>query len=126
MITKYSAETLIKEFSPLVIEKLKLSKFAIRWHVYNSNTKSAKDLNIAKGCVAQTLFTTNLSKKFHIVVYFNLHRNLKELKGTIIHELLHVKMRSISALVSEIEVISAHSAEEKIVQDIENLILALM
>lgn len=126
MTTKKQIQNLIDHFAPVVIKLLKLNNVSIEWLILSSESSLAKELELHPDAYAQCSFKNNHSRSFLISIYYDQQKGIKFAKGTIIHELLHVKMRRYARLMSKKYNKRLHKAEEQIVQDIEDLILALM
>lgn len=125
MISKKLAIKLITEWAPVLIEALDIKKATINMHTDNSESKKLRKktgdrFNDLCGCCWSSKINTH-----DIIIFYDKHHSKKKFVGTILHELLHVKMSALSGLVTLKEEI-AYRTEETIVSDLENMIINLI
>lgn len=131
MSTKNHVLRLIEHYADSIIEDLCLEHCSIKWHVYHSeDPELAKKGFNSKGCVAVTIWNNKKkrNKTYDIVIYHDKHVGHKDVIGSIVHELLHVRMRQFDSLIKKTKYCQnrQNTLEEKLVRDIEGIILGLI
>lgn len=128
MVSERIVWQLIEKHAQYYTEKLGLTHCSITWHVHTSTDQGHKDKGFdSRGdACAQMIYDEKkkYGKKFEIVIYRDVQVNKKDVIGSIIHELLHVKMRSWGRFVSKKDGLRAHNVEEELVSTLEKLIVA--
>jgi len=131
MSTKSHVLKLIDSYADEIIKDLCIEHCSIKWHVYHSeDPELIKKGFSSKGCVAVTIWNSKkkFNKTYDIVIYHDKHTGRKDIIGSIVHELLHVRMRQFDRLIKKTKKAKdrQHLLEEKLVRDIEGIFLALI
>src|SRR5690242_1970135 len=115
MYQKYLVNKLVLKYAPLFISYLNLDKWKINFHIYKCTSKELVNMKVAKESrthLAGISFIGN--KTADIVIYYDCLKNREDALGTLIHELLHLRLFELSGLVT-IKQDSACKIEENIV-----------
>lgn len=119
MLTKKYVQAMVDSIKDILIEQLRLTRWKITFHVINSNTKKAQEMcwtGEAGICLAE-------KRTANIIIYADKQRNKKDCVGTIVHELLHVKMQALTNLIADKYEKRGFRLEERIVVDLERFIV---
>lgn len=120
MYSKKNIEKLIIEKTPILIHAFGLDKWKINFYVEKSGSTRLKKIGV-RACGFSGL-TYIAPRSADIIIFYNNVINRKDALGTILHELLHCLMFSLSELVT-IQEGKAALYEEKIVSVLEKFYL---
>lgn len=125
MFNKKIAEELVKKWAPRFMKSLCLSKSTVNVEVHRSSSKRLKKItgdkfNSLCGCC----YSSNIDSH-DVIIFYDAHFSKKAFLSTLLHELLHVRMSKLRLLVTLKEEI-AYKVEEKIVRDLELMIINLI
>lgn len=126
MISKALVVSVIEEYAEQLIKSLRLEGIYIDIQIISAQSKIGKKLHKQTPCVAFCGPHPYVRNGFTIVIFYDKQRNAKYTLETLIHELLHVKFRDLVEMVSPQKEKVAMAVEEKIVQDLERVIGALL
>lgn len=123
MYPKYRTQKLIDKYGSRLIECLGLSKWQINIHVYKSSAVLLDKLKLAKTNRKHLAGVSFIGHKTaDIIIYYDELVSRKDALGTIIHELLHLRLDDLAKMVT-IKQDAAHKLEEQIVLSLEKTIL---
>lgn len=125
MMTKDRVQKIVDDFSPNFKKLLKI-RSKIVWHIYHSKDDKNKLLKYGfplRGAIAAVAPADRNTRKFHIVIYYNKINSRVEVMSTIIHELLHVKIRPI---ILETDHNKIYKLEESFIKSVEKLFYTLL
>lgn len=122
-ITKKRVRELIDEYSSMFKEVLEI-KSNISFTVFNSNSLKYKKLKLSEGQEKGISFINSMSDA-DIIIFYNHHKTERDLVGTILHELLHVRIYKLSSLCT-INIMQAYEVEEELVADLEEFFMQLI
>jgi hypothetical protein len=120
MYSKKKIESLISKQAPEWLEDFSLDKWKINFYVEKSKSRKLKQLGV-KYCGLAGL-TYLAPKSADIIIFYDNIKNEKDALSTILHELLHCLMFSLSGLVT-IREGKAAAVEERIVSILEKFYL---
>lgn len=118
MLPKKEVVKLIDLWAPRIINNLNLKHCTIDWYIVKCPPKET--------AAAKTFYENDSSRIYHIAVYYNKQKNEKDAIGSIVHELIHVRLRSYSRLVPKSKEKRADIVEENIVRALEALYVDLL
>ncbi len=130
MSSKNQVVRLVDSLADKFIAALKIKHCSITWQVLHSKSKEAKEVSgehTTHGS-AVTMWNPNKkrNKKYHIVIYYDKQHGKKDAIGSIVHELLHVRMRQWDRVIRPKKANRAHIIEELFIRDLEQIILDLI
>lgn len=124
---------LIKKYAKKYTERLELTNKSITWHVQDYKSRVTPDSHKHMDHDARAVTWYNSSKKnvphnYDIIIYKDMHCSVKDVKGSIIHELLHVRLRNLDTMVkaSKTNEDKFWLFEEKLVLILEKIIVDQM
>lgn len=123
MITKQEAYAVVKKWKKKLLKSLRLEEEKINIHVYKSSSKFLTKQGVKLEGDMGICYPSSIGSD--IILFYDKHKNIKELLGTLIHELLHAKVFKLSSLIT-IKTDVAYEAEEQLVRDLEDFIINMM
>ena len=132
MLTKKRVLELIEEYRDLVVSSLDLENTDIVWHVYKTTDKAALKAGFTpEGCAAQCIWNDLepiATRQYSIGIFYDKQRHEKDAIGSIVHELLHIRIRTFDRLIKESKTTqtSFHIKEEAFVSDLEDLLMIFL
>ncbi len=124
MVKKELLETLVRTLLPLLKDALGLDEMTVNVTVGHSRSKLFKSIG-HEGDWAAICCPKN-GDEYDIFIAYNKQKDTADAIGSIVHELLHVKMRDVSCLVKTKYVDVYNLLEEEIVAGIERLIVSFI
>lgn len=121
MYPKKKIDKLIEKYSETFKKSLNI-KTKIVYHILSSKTKKCKALIPGRLTEYRGLTFINKLGAAEIIIFYDQHFTERDVIGTILHELLHVRIHKLSGLVS-LHTDKAHVEEEKIIKVLEEFFL---
>lgn len=125
MINKKIAEALAKEWAPRFMKSLRLSKSMVNVQVHRSSSKKLRKLTGDKFNSLYGCCYSSSADSHDIILFYDSHFSKKQFLSTLLHELLHVRISKLRLLVTLKEEL-AYKVEEKIVRDLELMMIDLI
>ena len=122
MIPKYKIKKLLDKLVPLIKKRLKI-KNKTNFHIIKNSNKKYRKMTLIKDNNHGISFVSS-SGDTDICIFYDTHYSERQVIGTIIHELLHVRLHKLSGMVTMNEV-KAHNEEERIVTVLEDMLISL-
>lgn len=126
MMKKSLVVAIVREYCEQLVKSLRLEGLYIVIHIISSKSKLGKKFHDADPCVAFCDRHPYVNNGFTIVIFYDKQKDAKYTLGSLVHELLHVKFFDLVEMVSDSKSAIARELEEKIVQDLEHMIGALL
>ncbi len=122
MYSKAKCQALLDKVAPKYLKALKLDHLNIHFHIIHSVD--------VPWVSAEAMFQERRPRRIDINVFYDACKGAKDFKLSVIHELLHVKMRHINSLVHKLSRKKSNPTydrlEEQVVRDIELFIYTLL
>lgn len=123
MVRKHQVLGIIKKYHKIFSNALKLNKLKINYHIRSSKDQGLRKEGLYfKGYAAICLYNKKALNQFDIVIYYDLQKDRKDLIGTVLHELLHIRFRSFDKLIKRTKYKLADELEERLITDLERLL----
>lgn len=120
MYPKHKILKLIEQYAPSFKTALGIRN-KVEFHVFSRETKKYKELSVSKGYEMGLSFIAK-NGDAEIIIFYDQHSSERDVIGTILHELLHVRFFRLTGLVT-INSDKAYYQEEKLVRSLEELFI---
>ncbi len=124
MITKDQVMAITRSLIPLLQDALEMQDKTFECHVGHSRAKfmQAVDGPVNWSAICQPIGDNH----YNIYICYNKQRGISDIIGSVVHEMLHARMRDVSLMVKKSQFEEYHLLEEKIVSGLERLFLLFL
>lgn len=131
MASKNIGLSVVYKYAQKLIKALQLDFAEITFHVISSKDKKARQLLSLPpvDCLACVWYDHKnlLNKTFILVIYHDKHPSKKEILASLIHELIHIKIRIFDKFIKKsVRKNKLNEVEEEFVHSLERLIVEFL